>query len=416
MPVSRDAVIWAYKIILGREPESDLEIKDKMQLATNVRLAYDLLHLEEFTNSRRCQIAFSKKPRSVYESKRRFFEIHSPKTNRERITQEAVIWSYRFFLGREPESNTVIKEKIKSRDMIGLIRSFVHTEEFAEVQLISSLICQGEEMSNIKVVMVDIGGKNYTITSDDYYLEGIKNGFEPDMVALFKTVASNSEVILDVGANIGCTAILFGNLSNSVYAFEPSPTTFKFLEKNILMSGLQNVFPQNMGLGIEPGEFTLTFHPSNRSGGFVSNLTQAGTGHTIEKIVIRQMDEVLKTLNPSRVDFIKIDVEGFEGHVLRGATQTLSSYKPNVVMELNHWCLNAFQRTSIPDFFDLLRSLFPILLAVDGSNYLNLHNESDSYIVMYHHILHMRFPNILAAFDENRLDRFRSLYKHDFIA
>jgi hypothetical protein len=127
------------------------------------------------------------------------------------------------------------------------------------------------------------------------------------------------------------------------------------------------------------------------------------------------LDEVVKSLALSKVDFIKIDVEGFEGHVLRGATETLCSYRPIVVLELNHWCLNAFQRTSIPDYFDLLRSIFPILLAVDGSSYLNLLDESESYIVMYNHILHMRFPNILAAFDENRLTKFRSLYNHQNI-
>ena len=234
------------------------------------------------------------------------------------------------------------------------------------------------------------------------------------MVKLFKALANDREVILDIGANIGCTAILFGELAKSVYAFEPSPTTFLFLEKNILRSGLRNVFLQNIGLGAEPGEFTLTFAPSNRSGGFVSNQIQASAGHTIERIVIQQTDEVVRSLNLSRVDFVKIDVEGFEGHVLRGAVQTLSNYKPVVILELNHWCLNVFQRTSIPDHFDFLRSIFPILLAVDGSNYMNLHDKDESYVVMYHHILDMRYPNILAAFDENQLRSFRSLYQHKF--
>ena len=234
------------------------------------------------------------------------------------------------------------------------------------------------------------------------------------MVSLFKTLASDSDVILDVGANIGCTAILFGNLSKNVYAFEPSPTTFALLETNILRSGLKNITLRNIGLGTEPGEFTLTFAPSNRSGGYVSDQTQASAGHTVEKINICPMDEVIKSLNPPRVDFIKIDVEGFEGHVLRGGGQTLSTYRPIVVLELNDWCLNAFQRTSVPDFFDFLRSTFPILLAVDRQNYLNLHDPSESYIVMYHHILHKRFPNILAGFDENRLAGFRTTYHHQF--
>ena len=56
-----------------------------------------------------------------------------------------------------------------------------------------------------------------------------------------------------------------------------------------------------------------------------------------------------------------------------------------------------------------------MLLAVVGVNYSALHDESENYIVMYHHILHMRFPNILAAFGENKLGKFRSLYQHHFI-
>ena len=236
---------------------------------------------------------------------------------------------------------------------------------------------------------MDIGGKNYVLTSDDDYLAQIENGFEPDMVRLFRAVAAGSEVILDVGANIGCTALLFGDLAKIVYAFEPSPTTFAFLAKNVARSGLKNVVLQNFGLGAESGEYPLTFWPSNRSGGFVSNRTRASAGHTVENVIIRPMDEILRPLNLTRVDFIKIDVEGFEGHVLRGAKQTLASFRPVVVLELNHWCLNALQRTSIPDFFDFLRSVFPVLLAVDGGRYLDLHDDGESYIVMYHHIMHI---------------------------
>lgn len=269
-------------------------------------------------------------------------------------------------------------------------------------------------MGTVTQAIVEIGGKKYTIVSDDNYLKQIKKRFEPKMVELFKTVAVGSEVILDIGANIGCTALLFSELSKQVYAFEPSQSTFHFLEKNVSESGLKNIALQNIGLGAESGEFTLTFSPANRSGGFVSNQTQINAGHVTETITIRRLDDVIQSLNVSKVDFIKIDVEGFEGQVLRGATQTLLTYQPVVVLELNHWCLNVFQRTSVPDFFDFLRSQFPILLAIDHANYLNLHNEDESYTVMYHHILQGSFPNLLAAFDESRLESFRKLYQHGF--
>lgn len=271
-----------------------------------------------------------------------------------------------------------------------------------------------QETGTVKQAIVEIGGKKYTIVSDDNYLKQIRKRFEPKMVELFKVVATDSKVVLDIGANIGCTAILFGELSKQVYAFEPSQSTFRFLEKNVGSSGLQNISLQNIGLGAESGEFTLTFSPANRAGGFVSNRTQINAGHVTESITIRQLDEVVQSLNLSMIDFIKIDVEGFEGQVLQGATQTLSTYQPVVVLELNHWCLNAFQRTSIPEFFDFLRSTFPILLAIDDSNYLNLHNEDESYTVMYHHILQSNFPNLLAAFDQSRLEQFRKHYQHGF--
>lgn len=271
-------------------------------------------------------------------------------------------------------------------------------------------------MNHTREATVDIGGKKYVITSDDDYLEGVKDGFEPAMVKLFKALANGCQVVIDIGANIGCTAIYFGELSNRVYAFEPSPSTFALLEKNIANSGLKNVTLQNIALGAEPGESTLTFAPSNRSGGFVSDRTQTSPGHLVERIVVRTLDEVIEALNPSTVDFIKMDVEGFEGHVLRGAEKTLSTYHPSVVLELNHWCLNVFQRTSVPDFFDFLRSRFPILLAVDGSDYLNLHDPSESYMVMYHHVLQGRFPNILAAFERDRLRAFNLAYHHGFTA
>src|SRR5947209_3048640 len=80
---------------------------------------------------------------------------------------------------------------------------------------------QGQSMSTVKAVNVDIGGTNYLIASDDNYLDAFANGFEPAMVELFRAVASDTDVILDVGANIGCTALLFASMAKKVYAFEP---------------------------------------------------------------------------------------------------------------------------------------------------------------------------------------------------
>jgi FkbM family methyltransferase len=269
-------------------------------------------------------------------------------------------------------------------------------------------------MNAIRSLEVDVGGQRYLITSDDSYLDQMRAGFEPAMVQLLRTVAAGSETILDIGSNIGLTAIVFSQLARKVYAFEPSARTFAFLETNLRQSGINNVLPIQIGLGSDVGEFELTVAPANRSGGYVSNLTRAGSGYETEKIAIRPLDDVVRLLNVRDISFVKIDVEGFEGQVLKGASQTLREQRPAVVLELNHWCLNAFQRTSVPDFLDQLRATFPVLFAVDGGEYLDLHDDDERYQVMYHHIIQLRFMNVVAAFDVERLSAFRASYRHGF--
>jgi hypothetical protein len=97
-------------------------------------------------------------------------------------------------------------------------------------------------------------------------------------------------------------------------------------------------------------------------------------------------------------------VEGFERNVIEGLQETLTFHRPVVVLELNHWCLNVLQRTSVPDFLDFLRSVFPYLYAIEKDDVRDLHNHNDAYHVMYHHVVGgFKYPNIVAAYSVDRL-------------
>jgi hypothetical protein len=68
---------------------------------------------------------------------------------------------------------------------------------------------------------------------------------------------------------------------------------------------------------------------------------------------------------------MKVDVEGFELEVFAGAREIINVYRPIVLLEMNHWCLNIYRRISIPEFRERLMEFFPHICAIDGLSYLD---------------------------------------------
>lgn len=249
--------------------------------------------------------------------------------------------------------------------------------------------------------MIRIGDQTREVSSDDNYLANMGDVFEPDMTALFKGLIGPDMIVADVGANIGMTALLFSDLAKHVFAFEPGRSIFGILSDNV--AGTDNIEPVNVGMGDHPGNHTLTFMKANRSGGWVGDsIKLENQDYTTETIRIETLDTFFFD-RPDRPDFIKMDVEGFEPSVLRGAHALLARHKPTVVLELNHFCLNVVHGVTLPDFFVQLRKLFPVLLAVDAGNrqLANLHEPDAAYMVMHDHATQFRFPNIVAGFEDS---------------
>uniref|UniRef100_UPI00404729D4 FkbM family methyltransferase n=1 Tax=Orrella sp. TaxID=1921583 RepID=UPI00404729D4 len=264
-------------------------------------------------------------------------------------------------------------------------------------------------MNIVNIQNLKIGNNFYHISSDDIYAQHLGNEFEPFTCQLIDCFSTNG-CCIDVGANIGMTSLLMSSLFNDVYSFEPAPSTFSLLKKNIENNNIQNIQLFNIGLGSEVFSTEIQFAEGNRSGGFINNITKASEGHVTENIRVEVGDAILEQhhLLPS---FIKIDVEGYELHTLRGLKNTISASNPIVMLEANHWCLNAFQRTSMPDFVDELIDIFPILYAVHGDKYLDLRNQSDRYVFLYSNILRNEYLDVLGGFAPSQFDKFSSRYR-----
>jgi FkbM family methyltransferase len=105
------------------------------------------------------------------------------------------------------------------------------------------------------------------------------------------------------------------------------------LYKNTALNSFFNVKVDNLGLGDVIGELLLVVDTeSNRGGNRISKNT---LGKEFYKVQIVSLDEWIKNKNVQHIDLIKMDVEGFEYNVLKGAEKTLEKFHPILFIELD---------------------------------------------------------------------------------
>lgn len=256
---------------------------------------------------------------------------------------------------------------------------------------------------------VKVGNGTYTLQSTDRdgYLKDITGEFEPEMWGVFQDVVKPGGVAIDVGANLGFTAILLRQLSSRVIAYEISPSTFGWLEQNIEQSGLDGIELVPVGLGEVAGPVELTHAEAFPAGSFIADHDTADRRyHVTQQAQTRTLDDEVARLGLAAVDFVKIDVEGFELSVLKGGADTLAKFKPVVVLEMNPWCLNAFQRIALPDFIDYVLSVFPLAYSFQGEEYFDLRAPDRRYLAMHKCIVENVFWNVVVAFEPAQLAAF----------
>lgn len=142
-------------------------------------------------------------------------------------------------------------------------------------------------------------------------------------VRFLKQFLRPGDVFVDIGANISSHCItLAKHLGNSsqIHAFEPHPRTFAYLEKNRLINRLDNLHTYNVALGDEDGEVFFSDVPWNDLNRVLESPEQEISAL---RVPVRLLDSYAFARSP--ITAIKLDVEGFELPVLRGATIALQN-------------------------------------------------------------------------------------------
>jgi len=182
----------------------------------------------------------------------------------------------------------------------------------------------------------------------------LRGTFETGTVNAVRQVLRPNDVTFDVGANIGWYTTLFAQHcpSGQCHAFEPEPNVFVQLAENCALNGIaERVTLNNIGVSDVSGPATLYRFP-NLSHGHSSMSFAVAPGARATACQLTTLDRYCAEGRIDRVDLIKVDVEGAELSVLRGATQLFARRSPPIwLLEVNFQTSRAFGYTP----FELLR-------------------------------------------------------------
>ncbi len=152
----------------------------------------------------------------------------------------------------------------------------------------------------------------------------------------------NGAVVLDCGANIGAFAVYAAGLAADVrvLAFEPEPQTFAALERNVELNQLSGrVACLPFGLSNKDEVKTLLMNPdcfTTHHFADVAGVSGGSAQAASLQIQCVTIDQIIAQHNIARCDFIKMDVEGSEGVVLKGAAETIVRFRPRLSMAAYH--------------------------------------------------------------------------------
>ena len=179
--------------------------------------------------------------------------------------------------------------------------------------------------------MLKLKYRNLTFSFDGGYsgnvMKTIEKGnfYEQRMLQYIENLDLKHSTIVDIGANIGNHSIYLATFIESVevLAIEPHPKNYSVLVKNIKNNKLENkIKPYNLAIGDKAGRCSIQDGPL---GNLASSKVVEG-----EEIEVKTLDELL---NNKYISLIKIDVEGYEVNVLRGATKILQQQSPFLFIE-----------------------------------------------------------------------------------
>lgn len=176
------------------------------------------------------------------------------------------------------------------------------------------------------------------------FIDGI---YEARFLRFIERFIKPTRTMLDIGANIGNHSLYLSGLFDSIHSFEPNPTAIERLQRNIAANDIDNITIHPLGLGAEDAQ--LPFMASVESNLGCAHFQDQENEDSIFLDVVKG-DPYVEGLAIEHIDFIKLDVEGFEMSVLEGLKETIDRHRPIVAFEYH---AHRYEK----DYFDNFRQI-----------------------------------------------------------
>lgn len=209
------------------------------------------------------------------------------------------------------------------------------------------------------VVSVNDGGVQFAINVDpkngavDSYIKTHKK-WDTQVAGAIHDVVTPDMQVLDVGANIGYFTLLLAKRvgkDGAVFAFEPIASVASQLQASVALNNLTNVTVFQKAIGSEFKQTTI--YKTEHNIGASSQIPK--TDHTeAETINVVRLSEVIDT--DVQIDFIKIDVEGFELDALLGMQECIENHAPIILLEFSPNTYNAIDPTITIQLLEFLQT------------------------------------------------------------
>lgn len=273
------------------------------------------------------------------------------------LTRDHVVWAYRLLLDRDPESDSVIAPKLAgSQTTADLRRHLITSAEFRD----KNPDFAHTNDRTVVITEVAAGARLFVDLSDHVIgLAIVRGQYERAEVAWARARLKAGDIAVDVGAHIGFftmqMAVAVGP-AGGVYAFEPLDANADLLERSIAENRFEGrVLCRRAAVGATAGTATLTFADEtlNTGGAYLlPDATAPLAGNRTRIVPLVALDQ-LEMRRP--IALIKMDVEGAEPQVVRGAARILAEDRPVILSELHRVQLERASGTTPEEVLALMR-------------------------------------------------------------